>query len=63
VYRSIFLNHGFLMVDRLTSMAVFVRAVELGGFAAAANEANISATKVAKHVRALEERLGAPGRR
>jgi DNA-binding transcriptional LysR family regulator len=46
------------MVDRLTSMSVFVRAVELGGFAAAAKEANISATMVAKHVRALESRLG-----
>jgi DNA-binding transcriptional LysR family regulator len=46
------------MADRLTSMSVFVRAVELGGFAAAAKEANISATMVAKHVRALEARLG-----
>jgi DNA-binding transcriptional LysR family regulator len=46
------------MADRLTSMSVFVRAVELGGFAAAAKEANISATMAAKHVRALELRLG-----
>jgi DNA-binding transcriptional LysR family regulator len=59
VYRWDFHNHRFLIVDRLTSMAVFVRVVELGGFATAAKEADISATMVAKHVNALETRLGA----
>src|SRR5215475_10363676 len=46
-------------MDRLTSMAIFVRVVELGGFAAAAKEAEISAAMAAKHVTALESRLGA----
>jgi DNA-binding transcriptional LysR family regulator len=38
-------------------MAVFVRTVERGGFAAAAAELGLSATMVGLHVRALEERL------
>jgi DNA-binding transcriptional LysR family regulator len=38
-------------------MAVFVRAVECGGFAAAAEDFGLSATMVGLHVRALEERL------
>jgi len=46
-------------VDRLTSMAVFVRAVEAGSFAAAAPGLSMSAPMVGKHVRFLEERLGA----
>ena len=46
-------------MDRLTSMAVFVRVVELGGFAAAAKEAEMSPAMAAKHVVALETRLGA----
>ena len=46
-------------MDRLTSMSIFVRVVALGGFAAAAREADISATMAAKHVQALEARLGA----
>lgn len=46
------------MTDRLTSMAVFVRAVEKGGFTAAAAEFGLSATMVGLHVRALEERMG-----
>ena len=45
-------------MDRLTSMAVFVRAVEQGGFAAAADEFGLSPTMVGLHVRALENRLG-----
>jgi DNA-binding transcriptional LysR family regulator len=45
-------------MDRLTSMSIFVRVVALGGFAAAAREADISATMAAKHVQALEARLG-----
>lgn len=46
-------------MDRLTSMAVFVRSVELGSFAAAADALEMSAPMVGKHVRFLEERLGA----
>ena len=45
-------------MDRLTSMAVFVRAVELGSFAAAAAALDMSAPMVGKHVQFLEERLG-----
>lgn len=45
-------------MDRLTSMAVFVRAVDLGSFAAAADDLGLSAPMVGKHVRFLEERLG-----
>ncbi len=45
-------------MDRLTSMAVFVRAVELGSFAAAADALELSGPMVGKHVRCLEERLG-----
>jgi DNA-binding transcriptional LysR family regulator len=46
------------MLDRLTSMAVFVRAAELGSFAATAAALGISAQMVAKHVVFLEDRLG-----
>ncbi|MGY4505613.1 DNA-binding transcriptional LysR family regulator [Bradyrhizobium sp. GM24.11] len=46
------------MMDRLTSMAVFVKAVDLGSFAAAADAFEISGPMVGKHVRFLEERLG-----
>ncbi len=46
-------------MDRLTSMTVFVRVAELGSFTAAADEFEISATMVGKHVKALEARLGA----
>jgi DNA-binding transcriptional LysR family regulator len=45
-------------MDRLTSMAVFVRAVDLGSFAAAAAALDMSAPMVGKHVQFLEERLG-----
>lgn len=45
-------------MDRLTSMAVFVKAVDLGSFAAAATALDLSSPMVGKHVRALEERLG-----
>jgi DNA-binding transcriptional LysR family regulator len=45
-------------MDRLTSMSVYLRVVEKGGFSAAAEEFDISPTMVGKHVRALEERLG-----
>jgi DNA-binding transcriptional LysR family regulator len=46
-------------MDRLTSMAVFVKAVDLGSFAAAATALDLSGPMVGKHVRSLEERLGA----
>ena len=45
-------------MDRLTSMAVFVKAVDLGSFAAAAAALELSAPMIGKHVRLLEERLG-----
>jgi len=46
-------------MDRLTSMAVFVKAVDLGSFAATADALALSAPMVGKHVRFLEARLGA----
>lgn len=45
-------------MDRLTSMAVFVKAVDLGSFTAAAESLGMSAQLVGKHVRAIEQRLG-----
>ena len=45
-------------MDRLTSMAVFVKAVDLGSFTAAAEALELSGPMVGKHVRFLEERLG-----
>ena len=46
-------------MDRLTSMAAFVRVAEKGSFAAASDELGMSTTMVANHVRALEQQLGA----
>ena len=46
-------------MDRLTSLTVFARVVENGGFSAAARRLNMSTTVVSNHVQALEERLGA----
>ncbi|ASG22944.1 DNA-binding transcriptional LysR family regulator [Nitrospirillum viridazoti] len=45
-------------MDRLGSMAVFVKAVDLGSFAAAASALGLSGPMVGKHIRFLEERLG-----
>lgn len=45
-------------MDRLTSMAVFVKCAEVGSFAAAARAFTLSHTMVTKHVRALEHELG-----
>lgn len=45
-------------MDRLTSMAVFVKAVDLGSFAAAAAALDLSGPMVGKHVHVLEQRLG-----
>ncbi|QJI30119.1 LysR family transcriptional regulator [Pseudomonas sp. ADAK18] len=47
------------MMDRLSSMNAFVMAAELGSYARAAERLNMSAQMVAKHVAALEHRLGA----
>ena len=46
-------------MDRLASMAAFVKTVETGSFAAAANALGLSPQMVAKHVTQLETRLGA----
>ena len=46
-------------MDRLASMAAFVKAAELGSFAAAADALGMSPQMVAKHVVFLETRLGA----
>lgn len=46
-------------MDRLTSLTVFVRVVDSGGFSAAARRLNMSVTMVSNHVQALEDRLGA----
>lgn len=45
-------------MDRLTSMAVFATAADLGSFAAAAAALGMSPQMVAKHVVSLETRLG-----
>lgn len=45
-------------MDRLESMDVFVKAVDLGSFAAAAAALEMSGPMAGKHVRFLEERLG-----
>jgi DNA-binding transcriptional LysR family regulator len=46
-------------MDRLTSLVVFGRVVETGGFSAAARRLNMSVTMVSNHIQALEDRLGA----
>lgn len=45
-------------MDKLNSMAVFVKAVESGSFVAAADALALSAPMVGKHVRQLEQQLG-----
>ena len=45
------------MLDRLTSMTVFVQTVRYGSFAAAAEKLNMSPQMVAKHIEALEQRV------
>jgi DNA-binding transcriptional LysR family regulator len=45
-------------MDRMTSMATFVKVVESGGFSAAARTLGMSPSMVTAHVQALEERLG-----
>jgi DNA-binding transcriptional LysR family regulator len=46
-------------MDKLRSMEVFVAAVDSGSFTAAAERFGMSAVMVGKHVRELEQRLGA----
>jgi DNA-binding transcriptional LysR family regulator len=46
-------------VNKLAGMEMFVRVVESGSFSAAAAISRVSATMVAKHIRAIEDRLGA----
>ena len=46
-------------MSKLASMEMFVRVVESGSFSAAAELSQVSATMVAKHIRTIEERLGA----
>jgi DNA-binding transcriptional LysR family regulator len=46
-------------MDRLTSLTVFVRVVDCGGFSAAARRLNMSVSMVSSHVQSLEDRLGA----
>ncbi|MAM13793.1 MAG: LysR family transcriptional regulator [Rhizobiaceae bacterium] len=45
-------------MDRLTSMAVYVQAADLGSFVAAADAMGISPQMVSKHIRFLEDRVG-----
>jgi DNA-binding transcriptional LysR family regulator len=45
-------------MDRLTSMAAFVKAVEMGSFSAAGEVMQMSAQLIGKHVNHLEQRLG-----
>ncbi|WP_371424667.1 LysR family transcriptional regulator [Tardiphaga sp.] len=47
------------MADRLTGMEVFVGAIRLGSLSAVARHLRISPTMAAKHLDALENRLGA----
>lgn len=46
-------------MDRLASMAAFVKSVEVGSFAAAADALGMSPQMTAKHVTYLENRIGA----
>lgn len=46
-------------MDKLTGMKIFVKAVEMGSFAAVAQLLAISPQMVAKHIAALESHLGA----
>ena len=48
------------MLDRLTSMAAFVKAADLGSFTAAGVALGLTSQMVGKHVAALEAMLGTP---
>jgi DNA-binding transcriptional LysR family regulator len=45
-------------MDRVTSMAVFVKSVEMGSLSAAARYFDLSQAMVSKHIRGLEQSLG-----
>jgi DNA-binding transcriptional LysR family regulator len=45
-------------MDRMTSMATFVKVADAGGFSAAGRALNMSASMVTNHIQSLEERLG-----
>ncbi|CAN7240567.1 LysR family transcriptional regulator [Pseudoduganella sp. LjRoot289] len=45
-------------MDRLTSMDIFVKAVDLGSFSAAANALQMSPQLVGKHIQTLERHMG-----
>jgi DNA-binding transcriptional LysR family regulator len=47
-----------LLMDRLTSMSIFVRAVDLGSFSAAADALQMSPQLVGKHIQMLERGMG-----
>ncbi len=46
-------------MDKLTSMKVFMAVAQAGSFSAAAERLNISKAMASKHIRNLENRLGA----
>lgn len=46
-------------MDKLAGMTMFVRVVDSGNFTAAATASGVSPTMVAKHIRIIEQRLGA----
>lgn len=48
------------MLDRLTGMAAFVKAADLGSFTAAGTALGMTSQMVGKHVAAIEAQLGAP---
>jgi DNA-binding transcriptional LysR family regulator len=52
-------NYRCLMLDRFVSMSVFVHAAEKRSFTLTADAFAISPTMVGKHIRALEQRVGA----
>ncbi|EHD13111.1 putative HTH-type transcriptional regulator YafC [Commensalibacter intestini A911] len=45
------------MLDRITSMQIFVKVVNTGSFSAAGRAFNLSPTMITKHINALEQRL------
>ena len=46
-------------MDKLAGMTMFVRVIDNGSFAAAAEIAQVSPAMVAKHIKTIETRLGA----
>src|SRR5262252_9143725 len=51
-------NREFPIMDRFLGMKLFVPAVNLGSFTAAARTSRLTAPMIGKHIRSLEERLG-----